>query len=269
MKNNIMVFCLTLGVFLIVFLLPVNSVTAFGGGMEREAFQVVPSIDDRYGSSPGTNRPVPTVPPQAGAEQTDNRNLQNTYALFDRTARRDGGFPVPASNTTGPVSSPSPSTPPTPSQPSMPPSVPPSDSSPPPRQSPGNPSWLTDDEAKAFGLLNELRIKNNLPPLQADYNLTRVARLKARDIIDKNYFGHLSPTYGTIGQMLRSEGIAFTRAGENLSKAGNVGQAHLQLEYSTQGHRENMLSSGYNLVGIGILTLQKTPGIIMVQLFTD
>jgi uncharacterized protein YkwD len=128
---------------------------------------------------------------------------------------------------------------------------------------------LTVDEAKAFALLNEFRTKNNLPPLQIHNGLVQVARLKAQDIIDHNYFSHVSPTYGSISQMLRNAGIPFTRAAENLSKAGNVYQAHIQLEYSTKGHRQIMLNPNYKNVGIGVLPLKKTPGIIMVQIFTD
>lgn len=118
-------------------------------------------------------------------------------------------------------------------------------------------------------LLNEFRIENNLDPLQADYELTRVARLKAQDMVDHDYFSHVSPTYGSISQMLRNEGISFSRAAENLSKAGNVSQAHVQLVYSTKGHRQIMLNPNYNNVGIGVKPLKKTPGIVMVQLFTD
>jgi uncharacterized protein YkwD len=252
---------LTLTVFLLVFLLPVHYADAFGATIIRDRFQVVPSTNELPGGSSGYNEPaLPSPKPELG--QTESKTPVTSYLPIERTSRRSGGVYVP------PATSPAPST--IPSNPSLPPSIP--VDPPPSAQDPAAseaPSWLTADEAKAYALLNDFRIKNNLPPLQANYNLTRVARMKAQDIIDNNYFAHLSPTYGSIGQMLRNEGVPFTRAGENLSKAGNVSQAHLQLEYSTQGHRENMLSSGYNNVGIGILKLQKTPGIIMVQLFTD
>ncbi|MGI5876297.1 MAG: CAP domain-containing protein [Dethiobacteria bacterium] len=263
MKKNKIVLLFTLIVFLSVFLLPVNSVGAVGGIIAREGFQVAPSTGDHKWSSPGTYKPVPPASSQPGTGQTADGALQiNNYTPFDRTSRRGGGFYVPPATPSNPITQPSPSTPP----PSSPANPPPSIQNP---AAPEEPSWLTADELKALALLNEFRIKNGISPLQVDINLTRVARLKAQDIIDNNYFAHVSPTYGTIGQMLRNGGISFNKAGENLSKAGNVNQAHLQLEYSTQGHRENMLNSSYKYVGIGILKLQKTPGIIMVQLFTN
>ena len=129
------------------------------------------------------------------------------------------------------------------------------------------PTGLTSQEARAFALLNEFRAENNLPPLKSHPELLEVARLKARDLVENNYFGHVSPTYGSIGQMLGHAGISFSSAAENLSKAGNIDQAHLQLVYSTEGHRQIMLGSNYDYVGIGILPLKNVPGIVMVQLF--
>jgi len=93
--------------------------------------------------------------------------------------------------------------------------------------------------------------------------------MKARDMLDKNYFGHVSPTYGSLGKMLRDAGVTFSMAGENLSKASTVYRAHLQLEFSTQGHRQVMLNPGFNKVGIAVLPQGRTPGVLMVQIFTD
>jgi len=116
-------------------------------------------------------------------------------------------------------------------------------------------------------LLNETRIKNGIPPLEAHRALTELARLKSQDMVDNNYFSHTSPTYGSAGTMVRNAGIRYSALAENLSKAGNVYQAHLQLEYSTKGHRQIMLNSNYNYVGIGVKNLTATPGINMVQIF--
>lgn len=138
---------------------------------------------------------------------------------------------------------------------------------PPPAKEPETPAGLSSEETQAFALLNALRAENNLPPLKSHPGLTEAARLKAQDLVENNYFGHVSPVYGSIGQMLRSLGISYSNAAENLSKAGNIKQAHLQLVYSTQGHRQIMLSSNHSHVGIGVLPLKNAPGIIMVQLY--
>lgn len=257
-KNSKAVCALALVVFLLAFLLPSSTAGAVGGFLARDRYPVAPSNGGRGGDSPVYPEPEEPVSPQPGDGQEDNETPQNSYSPPNRTiGRRGGGFYVPPASPSNPSTPPSGDPPVNPSEPSQPPAI------------PGAPSWLTADEAKAYMLLNEFRIENNLDPLQADYELTRVARLKAQDMVDHDYFSHVSPTYGSISQMLRNEGISFSRAAENLSKAGNVNQAHIQLVYSTKGHRQIMLNPNYNNVGIGVKPLKKTPGIVMVQLFTD
>lgn len=151
----------------------------------------------------------------------------------------------------------------------QPPAGDPAPGQPPFSAEPEMPTGLTSEEARAFALLNEFRAENGLPPLKSDPKLSEVARLKARDLVENNYFGHVSPTYGSIGQMLKNRGVSYNSAAENLSKAGNVSQAHLQLVYSTQGHRQIMLSPNHSHVGIGVLPLKNAPGVIVVQLFIE
>ncbi|HHU76983.1 MAG TPA: hypothetical protein GXZ24_08865 [Firmicutes bacterium] len=131
------------------------------------------------------------------------------------------------------------------------------------------PPGLNANEKKGFALLNETRVKNGLKPVTIAPGLAKAARLKARDMLESNYFAHVSPAYGSLGNMLRNVGISFTSAAENLSKAGNITQCHLQLEYSTLGHRQVMLNPIYNNVGIAVLPLTDAPGILMVQIYTN
>lgn len=126
-----------------------------------------------------------------------------------------------------------------PSQPADPPTPPPA---------PG----LNAREQEMFNLLNEERISRGLRPLQVDMNVTRQARLKSQDMINNNYFSHYSPTYGYFSTQLRNAGINFRYAGENIAGARSVAQAHQSL-MNSQGHRANILRSGYTHVGIGIV----------------
>ncbi|AEF93485.1 SCP-like extracellular [Desulfotomaculum nigrificans CO-1-SRB] len=48
----------------------------------------------------------------------------------------------------------------------------------------------TADEQAMLNLINKERVANGLQPLTADAKLTEVARLKAKDMIANNYFGH-------------------------------------------------------------------------------
>lgn len=255
------VFCCMLVVFsLMMVFLPAGGAEAFRGSLDRGGVLVNPPSSEEI--SPGL--PVPglpdgpaepgTPPPSPAPSQTSDYNESSRFSRSDRAYTPS---PIPGGRSTVP------SVPPTPDP----------DPTPPPSQEtpgiPAAPSWLNANEAKGFTLLNETRIKNNLKPVSISYQLTQVARLKAKDMVDNNYFSHNSPTYGSIGTMLRNAGVSFKLAAENLSKAGNITQCHLQLEYSTKGHRQIMLSPNYNNVGIAVLPLKNVPGILMVQIFTD
>ena len=54
---------------------------------------------------------------------------------------------------------------------------------------------LTSDELDVFNLINKQRNNNGLSSLKIDSDVQRVAKIKARDLVDNNYFSHTSPTY--------------------------------------------------------------------------
>ncbi len=131
--------------------------------------------------------------------------------------------------------------------------------------SPGQVQGLTVEEQQMLNLVNSERVKNGLAPLQVDMEMTRLARMKSQDMIDKNYFSHTSPTYGSPFTMLRNAGITYRSAGENLAGAGSVSRAHTNLMNSS-GHRANILNSSFTHVGIGIV--KGGPyGMMFTQLF--
>ena len=49
-------------------------------------------------------------------------------------------------------------------------------------------SALTSDELEVFNLINAKRTANGLAPLKIDDELQNVARIKAKDMVDNNYF---------------------------------------------------------------------------------
>ncbi len=134
-----------------------------------------------------------------------------------------------------------------------------------PGQSDPGASGLTADETRMLNLVNAERAKYGLAPLKANLKLTGVARLKAKDMIDKNYFSHTSPTYGSPFDMMRQFGITYRTAGENLAGAPAVDTAHTNL-MNSPGHRANILNGSFKEVGIGILNGSRY-GKIFVQMF--
>ncbi len=111
---------------------------------------------------------------------------------------------------------------------------------------------LTAAEQQMLNLVNQERSKNGLRPLQADLQLTKLARMKSQDMINKNYFSHTSPTYGSPFDMMKTYGVTYKTAGENIAGNSSVPGAHTALMNSS-GHRANILNSQYTHVGIGIV----------------
>lgn len=111
---------------------------------------------------------------------------------------------------------------------------------------------ITAEEQQMVNLVNQERKSRGLAALTVDSKLVKVARMKSQDMINKNYFGHQSPTYGSPFDMMKAQGITYRYAGENLAGAQTVQQAHTNLMNST-GHRANILNTNYTKIGIGVV----------------
>jgi spore coat assembly protein SafA len=70
-------------------------------------------------------------------------------------------------------------------------------------------------EQQVIDLVNKQRAANGLGMLKSNWELCRVARYKSQDMINKGYFSHTSPTYGSPFNMMENFGIRFSAAGEN------------------------------------------------------
>ncbi len=128
-----------------------------------------------------------------------------------------------------------------------------------------NTSGLTADELEVFNLINEQRTKNGLSALKIDSEVQNVAKIKAQDMVNNNYFSHTSPTYGSPFDMLNSFKVSYKTAGENI--AGNSSNsAAVTAWMNSSGHKANILNSSFNYTGIGVVNGSKY-GKIYVQMF--
>lgn len=106
-------------------------------------------------------------------------------------------------------------------------------------------------ENQVIQLTNQERAKYGLRALTPDWELSRVARYKAADMRDKNYFSHTSPTYGSPFTMIRNFGISYRMAGENIAAGQRTPQEVVQAWMNSSGHRANILKSDYTHIGVG------------------
>lgn len=124
---------------------------------------------------------------------------------------------------------------------------------------------MSADEKETFDLVNQQRINNGLQALKVDEEVQRVARIKAQDMVDNNYFSHNSPTYGSPFDMLNSFKISYRSACENI--AGNSSNsAAVTAWMNSSGHRANILNGSFNYTGVGVVKSSKY-GKIYVQVF--
>lgn len=129
----------------------------------------------------------------------------------------------------------------------------------------GTTSQLTANEREVFDLINAKRVANGLSALKIDDELQNVARIKAQDMVDNNYFSHNSPVYGSPFNMIKSFGISYKTAGENIAgNSSNSGAVNAWM--NSAGHKANILNSSFNYTGIGVVTSPKY-GKIYVQMF--
>jgi len=119
-----------------------------------------------------------------------------------------------------------------------------------------NTTNLTSDEWEVFNLINQQRSQNGLSPLKIDYEVQKVARIKAQDMVNNNYFSHTSPTYGSPFNMLNNFKVSYRTAGENI--AGNSSNsAAVTAWMNSSGHKANILNSSFNYTGIGVINGSK------------
>ncbi|WP_338444267.1 CAP domain-containing protein [Bacillus spizizenii] len=113
------------------------------------------------------------------------------------------------------------------------------------------PSSVSAYEKKVVELTNAERQKQGLKPLQIDETLSKSARAKSQDMKDKNYFDHQSPTYGSPFDMMKSFGISYKTAGENIAKGQKTPEEVVKAWMNSEGHRKNILNPNFTHIGVG------------------
>lgn len=109
----------------------------------------------------------------------------------------------------------------------------------------------TSYEKEVVRLVNEARRNSGLRELTYNWELSRVARYKSQDMRDNSYFSHTSPTYGSPFRMIKSFGISYKTAGENIARGQASPAAVVSAWMSSPGHRANILNPSFTEIGVG------------------
>ena len=123
------------------------------------------------------------------------------------------------------------------------------------------------DERAMLGDVNNARSHNGMDALVRDEKLNAIARLHARDMIVRHYFGHETPDGQTFEERFRLAGAPYHYAGENIAEIGDEPSAHKALMASPE-HRDNILESHYRKIGIAAISVGDYTT-LYVQEFSD
>ncbi|WP_052302380.1 CAP domain-containing protein [Bacillus sp. SG-1] len=104
---------------------------------------------------------------------------------------------------------------------------------------------------QVIDLTNGERKKNGLPALKPHAELSNVARIKSEDMVNKNYFSHTSPTYGSPFEMMENFGIDYSTAAENIAAGQESPQEVVKAWMDSPGHRKNIMNQQVTHIGVG------------------
>lgn len=100
---------------------------------------------------------------------------------------------------------------------------------------------------------NLQRSENNLPDLKESDALKKAAELKIDDMLEKQYFEHISPTGAGPSDLAKQVSYDFVIIGENLALGDFTSNEDLVAGWmASPGHRENILRNGYEEIGVAV-----------------
>jgi uncharacterized protein YkwD len=116
-------------------------------------------------------------------------------------------------------------------------------------------TFSSSSERELVALTNRSRASAGLRSLRVDSTLTSVARWRSKDMIDRDYFSHDIPGYGTVFKKLDAKGYCYKVAGENIgwnTYPDDVATAEIhQMFMDSSGHRANILGRAWDVIGVG------------------
>lgn len=102
-------------------------------------------------------------------------------------------------------------------------------------------------------LTNNQRVNNGISILRENAKLNQAAYLKAKDMLDYDYFAHTSPSGKSPWYWLDLVGYNYQYAGENLAIDFLDSEQLFQAWYASSTHRANIINPKFNDIGIAVV----------------
>jgi uncharacterized protein YkwD len=116
-------------------------------------------------------------------------------------------------------------------------------------------TFSSSSEKALVAMTNRSRAAAGLRSLRVDSTLTSVARWRSKDMIDRDYFSHTIPGYGSVFKKLDSKGYCYKVAGENIGwntyPDDEATAAIHQMFMDSSAHRANILGKAWDVIGVG------------------
>ncbi|HTK59581.1 MAG TPA: CAP domain-containing protein [Candidatus Baltobacteraceae bacterium] len=104
-----------------------------------------------------------------------------------------------------------------------------------------------------FAETNRHRAENGVPALKHDATLDAAAQAKLKDMFDRQYFAHESPTGEGPADVISAAGYDYVMVGENLALGNFADDRELvQAWMDSPGHRANILEPKFTEIGIAV-----------------
>lgn len=133
---------------------------------------------------------------------------------------------------------------------------------------PGNIFFADITKSTLLNMLNQTRNSMGINALSENNLLDQAAQLKAQDMVENEYFNHISPTGTTPWYWFLKAGYNYKYAGENLAIGFYDSKEVFDAWMNSATHKKNMLNSAYTEVGTAVLSgFGQNNAIVVVQLF--
>jgi uncharacterized protein YkwD len=122
------------------------------------------------------------------------------------------------------------------------------------------------EDGKVFELINQERIDEGLRPLIYSSQISAFAWKYANRMKDEDFYGHEDPQGRGLAERLKDADISYSVAGEIIAENSSADGA-VQAWMNSPGHKEQILTSDYTTMGIGIVEIHPLDKFYVVLLY--
>ncbi|MBX4211437.1 MAG: CAP domain-containing protein [Candidatus Yanofskybacteria bacterium] len=118
-------------------------------------------------------------------------------------------------------------------------------------------------------LTNQYRASEHVPTLRESVTLNVAAAQKLQDMIENQYFAHVSPSGVTPWHWFDTNQYRYSYAGENLAIGFPDARSTIDAWADSPSHRRNLVQPNYQEIGVAVarVKIHDIEGVLVVQLF--